>query len=301
MIITGTQLQTMRRTFSAAFNRGLLSAPPSTMEQFATAIPMSTQIVELGMIKQIPGLREWIGDRVFHRLAAHGYSMRAITYEDSVSVPREQIQDDNLGLFTSSMEQLAVNAQVHSDQLLSALLRNGAEATSLAYDGQPFFSTTHPENIDGTSTNVSNYTSGAGPAWYLLDASRPLRPLILGNRTAPEFVAQDESDSDSIFYRNSADYGVCVRKGVQYGLWQLAYRHEGTLDATNLAAAMEAMMQRRSDSGENLGVMPTHLVVPTTRWAEARALVDAALVNGGDTNIWANVVKIVVNPRLPNT
>ncbi len=301
MIITGTQLQTLRRTFSAAFNRGLLTAPPATMEQFATPIPMSTQIVELGMIKQIPGLREWIGDRVFHRLAAHGYSMRAITYEDSVSVPREQIQDDNLGLFVSSMEQLAVNAQVHSDQLLSALLRNGAAATSLAYDGFPFFSTTHPENIDGTITNVSNYTSGAGPAWYLLDASRPLRPLILGNRTSPEFVAMDEPDSDSIFYRNQADYGVCVRKGVQYGLWQLAYRHEGALDATTFEAAMEAMMSRRSDSGENLGIQGTHVVVPVARWAEARKLFEAGLVGGGDSNIYQGQVKIVVNPRLPNT
>ncbi len=297
MIITGTTLQTLRRTFSAAFNQGLLGAPPITMEQFATPIPMATNVVELGMIKQIPGLREWVGDRVFHRLAAHGYFMAAKTYEDSVSVPRDQIEDDNLGLFTNSMQQLGQNAAVHADQLLSALLANGDDATSLAYDGQPFFSATHPEN----GATVSNITTGAGPAWYLLDASKPLKPFILGNRVAPEFVAKDAPDSDSVFYRDSVDYGVRVRKGVQYGLWQLAYRHEGALDATTFAAAYEALMQRTSDTGENLGVRGTHLVVPSVRWAEARALVNADLVSGGDTNIFKDIVTVVVNPRLPNT
>lgn len=301
MIITGTTLQTLRRTFSAAFNQGLLGAPAPTMEQFATEIPMSTQVIELGMIKQIPGLREWVGDRILHRLAAHGYTMSAKTYENSISVPREHIEDDNLGLFTNSMQQLGQNTRVHGDQLLSALASGGAGATALGYDGVPFWSTSHPETIDGVASTVANYTSGAGPAWYLFDASKPIKPFILGRRTSPEFVAMDAPDSDAVFYQDSVDYGVRVRTGVQFGLWQLGYRHEGTLDSTNFAAAFEAMMQRRSDSGENLGVRATHLVVPSTRWSEARALITADLVNGGDTNIYKDIVVIVVNSRLPIT
>ena len=145
MIITGTQLQTMRRAFSAAFNKALLADPPVSLEQFATSIPMPTSVVELGMIKAIPGLRRWVGDRIFHRLAAHGFTMQAVTYEDGIEVERSFIEDDNLGLFLSSMEQLGIQTRQHPDDLLAALLVAGTGATSLAYDGVPFFSTTHPE------------------------------------------------------------------------------------------------------------------------------------------------------------
>lgn len=300
MIITGTQLQTMRRAFNAAFNKALLADPTVSLEPFATSIPMPTSVVELGMIKAIPGLRQWVGDRVFHRLAAHGYTMAAKTYEDGIEVERSFIEDDNLGLFLSSMEQLGIQARQHPDDLLSALLSGGSAATALAYDGQPFFSSTHPErNAAGVLGTASNITAGAGPAWYLVDASKPVRPLIVGHRTQPEFVAQDAPDSDAVFLNDSVRYGVRKRTGVQYGLWQLAYRHEGTLDATNLETAVESMMARTDDSGRNLGVRPTHLIVPTNRWSEGRALVEVPTLSGGAANPNYQFVKLVVHGKLP--
>jgi phage major head subunit gpT-like protein len=293
-IITGTSLQTIGRDFNAAFNQGLLAAPDPNLAQFATPIPMSTGTIELGMIKAIPGLREWVGDRVFNRLSAHGFTMTAKTYENSIEVPREHIEDDNLGLFMSSMQQLAINTRQHPDELLAALLNNGT--SGLAYDGIAMFSASHPEN----GSNVSNIADSSGVPWYLIDASKPLKPLILGNRTAPEFVAQDQPDSDAVFEADSIRYGVRVRTGVQYGLWQLAYRAETTLDSTNFNSYMTTMMARAGDTGRSLGIRPTHIVVPPSHYATARGLFEMPFLAGGASNKDFNAVKVVVNTYLTN-
>ena len=42
------------------------------------------------------------------------------------------------------------------------------------YDGQNFFDTDHPVGEQGSQETVSNVQTGAGPAWYLLDTTRPV-------------------------------------------------------------------------------------------------------------------------------
>lgn len=74
---------------------------------------------------------------------------------------------------------------------------------------------------------VSPFLSGAADDyWFLLDTKRPIKGLILQQRSdvPVEFAALDNgSGSESAFMRDRFYYGVRARYNVGYGLWQAAY------------------------------------------------------------------------------
>jgi phage major head subunit gpT-like protein len=74
---------------------------------------------------------------------------------------------------------------------------------------------------------VSPFLTGAtDDYWFLLDTKRPIKSLILQQRSdvPVEFTAlENSSGSESAFMRDRYFYGVRARYNVGYGLWQAAY------------------------------------------------------------------------------
>lgn len=74
---------------------------------------------------------------------------------------------------------------------------------------------------------VSPYITGSqSAAWFLLDTKRPIKSVILQQRSdvPVEFTAiESNSGSESAFMRDRYFYGVRGRYNVGYGLWQAAY------------------------------------------------------------------------------
>lgn len=64
-------------------------------------------------------------------------------------------------------------------------------------------------------------------AWFLLDASKPVKPLIFQQRTKPQFVAKDSINDDNVFFQKQFVYGTDSRDNAGYSLWQLAYGSTG--------------------------------------------------------------------------
>ena len=67
-------------------------------------------------------------------------------------------------------------------------------------------------------------------SWYLLDTSRPMRGVILQERSdvPVELVAlEDASRNDSVFLRDQYLFGVRSRFGAGYGLWQTIWGSTG--------------------------------------------------------------------------
>jgi phage major head subunit gpT-like protein len=64
-------------------------------------------------------------------------------------------------------------------------------------------------------------------AWYLLDTSRPLKPLILQKFEDIKFTAMDQDNDEGVFMRDEYRYGVSAKDNAGYGLWQLAYKSTG--------------------------------------------------------------------------
>ena len=58
--------------------------------------------------------------------------------------------------------------------------------------------------------------------WYLLDTTKPIKPLLYQERTAVEFEAL-EANSENGFLRDQYAYGIRQRGVAGYGMWQYAY------------------------------------------------------------------------------
>lgn len=298
MIINKANLKTLFVAFKAAFQGGFAGVTP-IYSRIALTVPSSTGSEEYAWLGQFPGMREWLGDRVINGVLVHGYTIKNRSFELTVGVPRESIDDDQYGVFTPMMTEMGRVTAEHPDKLVFELIKAGT--TTLCYDGQNFFDTDHPvldeAGVEQSQSNWDN-NSGSGTPWYLLDTSRAIKPVIFQERKRPQFVPMTDEDDENVFMRKEYLYGVDSRCNVGFGLWQLAYGSRKALDETNLVAAYTAMTARKGDHGRPLGVKPTVLLVPPSlEWA-ARKLVNATTLANGADNVLKGVVTVEVSPFL---
>lgn len=299
MIITPASLTTLFTAFKAAFNTGFRSYTP-LWSQVATLVPSTTSTEEYGWLGQFPRLREWVGDRHIKNMAAHAYSIKNKKFEATVAVDRDKVEDDTYGLYAPLMQEMGHAAATHPDELVFALLAAGFSAAG--YDGQPFFDADHPVlDEHGEEQSVSNTQSGSGSPWFLLDARRPLKPLIFQRRRDYDFRALNRLDDDHVFKRDEYVYGVDARANVGFGFWQQAFGSKATLDEANFSAAYAAMLAFKSDQGRPLGIMPNLLVTGPSNRDKAHKVIKAELVlegGAGVTNINKDVVDVLIVPWL---
>jgi phage major head subunit gpT-like protein len=145
-------------------------------------------------------------------------------------------------------------------------------------------------------TLVSNVQAGAGAAWYLMDVSRSIKPLIYQERKAPVFTAMTRDDDEKVFLSNEYRFGVDSRSNVGFGFWQMAFKSKAALTPANFAAAYAQMASQTADGGRVMGLRATVLVVPPTLREAALAITNADKINGGDTNVNAGLVETLVTP-----
>ncbi len=290
MIINQANLTGINRTFSTIFNQAFDGAP-AQWPTVAMEVPSAGRSVDYKWLGDMPAMREWLGDRQISDLAAHGYEIINKSYESTIGVDRDDIDDDQIGIYTPMISEMAMAAKSHPDILVFALLAAGF--ATVCFDGQFFFDTDHP--VGGTT--ASNDGGGASDPWYLMDLSHAIRPIILQMRKRPEFVSMDNPTDQGVFMRKKYMYGVDDRKNVGYGLWQIAYGSKDTLNAANYATARAAMMAyTRDDEVTKLGIMPTHLIHGPTNEGVARTLIDNMNDTAGATNKWFKSVERVLVP-----
>lgn len=297
MLINNSNLATLNTAFKAAFQSAFDQAA-TDWDKVATQVPSTTAKEEYGWLGNLPGMREWIGERVVHGIAQHGYTITNKTFELTVSVPREAIEDDQYGVYSPLFQELGRAAKAHPDTLvIGQALLNGHNA--LCYDGQNFFDTDHPVlDASGATVSVSNYAGGSGSPWFVLDTSRAIKPLILQMRRKPQFVTKTSITDDNVFDRKEFVWGVDGRWNVGYGFWQMAYGSRQTLDETNLAAAIAAIGSVKGDYGRPLGLRPNLLVVPPALEVAARKLIVAQTAANGADNVLAGRLQLLVSPWL---
>lgn len=287
MIVTSASVAALQVGFKKNFQDAFsANRPNSDFNQVATTIVSSSKSETYGWLGKFPKMREWVGDRVIKDMAGFGYSILNKDFEATVGVDRNDIEDDNLGHYSPLFQEMGMSAAQQPDDLTFGLLKAGA--TTLCYDGQYFFDTDHPSFDEaGAAITVSNVdvSGGVAPFWYLLDTSRPLKPLIYQERKKPEFIAKtDPKASDSVFMSKEFLYGVDARCNVGFGLWQLSYASNAALNGDNLDAAIQAMRGLKDSNGRPLGVKPNLLVVGPTLRSAANKTVKVMLGEGGASN-----------------
>lgn len=296
MIINKQNLATVFQVYSAAFKNAFALVDPM-WSKVATMIPSGTESNFYAWLGQFPSLRKWIGERIIKNMVAHTYTLTNDDFESTVGVDRNHFEDDTYGVFSTLFADMGYAAAIHPDELIFEKLSNGA--TDLCYDGQPFFSASHPVVVNGVTSTVSNYDStGGGALWALMDTKRPLKPLIWQKRKDYNFQAFNKPDDEHVFKNKEYLYGVDARGAAGYGLWQMAYGSLNTLNATNFDAAWDAMISLKSDEDKPLGVSPNLLVVGPSNRAAARDLIENLYIGGGNSNPNYKAVEVVVSPHL---
>ena len=294
MILNRANLSDLFVAFKAAFNTGFRSVQ-SDYEKIATVVPSSTSEEHYAWLGQFPRLREWVGERQLKQMASYDYRIKNKTFESTVRVLREHLEDDQYGIYSPLMQEMGHASATHPNELVFGLLALGF--STLCYDGQFFFDVDHPVGRENAAS-VSNFGGGAGTAWYLLDTSRPIKPLIFQKRRDYHWESLNNLNDDHVFKNKEFLFGVDARVNAGFGFWQQAYASKQALDATNFNAAYAAMMNLKSDEGRPLGIRATHLVVPPTLRAQALEVVKSERNAAGATNINQNAVEILVTPWL---
>lgn len=277
-------------------------------DKCCTTIPSNGRENRYAWLDKLPAMREWVGERQIQNAIARGYSIVNKDWELTVEVDRNDILDDNLGVYSPIVSSMGVQARLWPDYRCAEVLQLGTSL--LAFDGQPFFSDSHPINIDdaaagtydnnfaGTALTAANYNtvrstmisylgrdgktlnvrptllivppqleqtarqilnadftapaaafgqnaaggfqsnvlkgsaellvvpqlSNEPTTWYLLDTSKPVKPMVWQLRKAPELIPYVNPADPELFRRKKFVYGVDSRGECGFTLPFLAAR-----------------------------------------------------------------------------
>lgn len=288
-VINSQVLNAIRTSFRADFQKALEGTAPQ-FEKVASAIPSTTKSNTYGWLGAMPSFREWVGARQFQNLKEHGYAITNKTFESSVEVSRDDIEDDNLGIYKPAVQELAREGALFPDELVFGLLKAGF--TTPCFDGQNFFDVDHPVNAkhdgSGSDASVSNVKINAGyqgEPWYLLDTSRSLKPLIWQNRRNLDLTTKFNPNDESVFVNNTFQFGADLRGNAGFGFWQMAFGVKDTLNAENFWHAYMAMKALTRDGGAKLKIKPTLLVVPASLERAATELLERQFKTEGGATV----------------
>lgn len=302
MIVNGTNLAELYTQYSALFRKGFTHVDPQ-WSKLATLVPSSTRENLYSWLGSLPSMREWLGPRQAKKIGQHDYRLVNKKFESTVEISRDDVEDNVAADAGMVFSEMGAVAALHPDEIVFGLLNGGAAADALCYDGQPFFSASHPRQHDGgTASNID--TGGGGPNWYLMALNMPLKPLLFQKRRDYSFKSFMDLKDPRVWREDMFEFGVDARVVGGYGMWQGAFRSNDTLDATNLETYWTAMRRFVDDEGHPMKMSrPTHLVVPPELEFDALRLVTQNLTvetagDGAVDNIHKGRLQVIVSEFL---
>ena len=144
----------LRADFLKAYNNG---EDPNEIMPFLMKTKSSAKSEKYGWLGQVPNLSEWKDERQLRGLLDFDYEIVNKSYEATLQVDRDELEDDQLGAIKVRISDLARKARTsHPMKRFYDLLEAGT--TDLCYDGQAFFSNSHSEGSSGTQDNLYSGT-----------------------------------------------------------------------------------------------------------------------------------------------
>lgn len=145
----------LKTTFNNAF-----SAAPSVWQKIAMKVPSTTGQNDYAWLSKFPKMRKWIGEKAVKALEAANYVIKNDDFEATVEVDRNDIEDDNLGIYGPQAQMAGESAAQLPDEIVFELV-NKAFSTK-CFDGQYFFDEDHQVGDGGGNvSSVSNKGSKA--------------------------------------------------------------------------------------------------------------------------------------------
>lgn len=295
--MSATEAQILTALFvsmSAAYTQGHGAAKPQ-WQKIATEVPSTGAANYYGWLKDLPGIAEWVGERQLADIGKHGYSIENKTYESSISISRESVDDDQMGVYSVIAKNYGEQVALFPDTLSYPLLSAGFN--TLCFDGQNYFDTDHPLGDAGNSVYsnvVGDPSTDTGEPWFLFDDSKVLKPIVYQNRRA--FVFKNMNPSEEFtWFNNKMAAGVDGRCSVGFSFPQLAVGSKAPLTKANYEAAVKLLSKMKKADGSPIGIKATTLAVGPDNRAAAKSLIESMLIDGGESNIYYKDVDVVVS------
>lgn len=131
-----------------------LDAAPRVWPEYAMEVPSSSKSTLHAWLANQHGVREWIGPRQAKSMGSRTWEVTNKKFELTYEFERDQIDDDLSGLVAAavmSARQQGEKWARHEDLLVAQVLEAGVSTN--CWDGQYFFDTDHPIDVDGISTS----------------------------------------------------------------------------------------------------------------------------------------------------
>ena len=126
----------LSKVFNQTFNEVEVEYPAIAM-----VVPSNGAYVDYRWLANFPQMKEWIGKKHITKLAEYDYVIRNKDYAATIEVRRNDIEDDQIGIYKPQAESAAWSAKQHPDELVFEAVNKAF--TAKCYDGQPMISGSH--------------------------------------------------------------------------------------------------------------------------------------------------------------
>jgi phage major head subunit gpT-like protein len=141
MLVNASTISAVFLNLNARFNNAFIAAP-AVWDQIAMLVPSGSRENVYAWLENFPRMKQWIGEKEVKALIAHGYTVVNDDWEATVEVDRNDIEDDNLGIYAPMAESAGFSAKQLPDEIVLSMANGAFE--NVCYDGQSFFSNAHP-------------------------------------------------------------------------------------------------------------------------------------------------------------
>ncbi len=184
MEITQSSLDLIFRQADLRFGQ-VLANTETWGEQIATTIPSNSRQVTYGWMARIPIMRKWMGSRSLNAIATHARTITNVPFENTTVLERDDVEDDQFGIFNMNISFLASQAKKWPDQQLAQFLRDAGATTG--YDGKAVFATDHPLN----GGDVAGGVTGSAQSNLALNTALSYTSYVAARTAMMAFKGED--------------------------------------------------------------------------------------------------------------
>lgn len=297
MQITSAAIAALQTTVSLEYQKAYESTEVWYRE-IASVLPSTVDTNNYAWVARIVQMREWLGPRVIQNISNHDYQLKNKDWELTVGADRNEIMDDNLGVFTGMIvPELGRQAKQLPQTRIAADME---DTTTTTFDDLTFFNAAHTLDPAATQSNLNtsrplnlaNYETSYGAmtnikgedglplqvqathlvvppqlqiqarkiinaglvldttgvagvdnvmtnsakivvapeltsatTWYLVDASKAVKPFVWQNRMSPVLTSLTNPSDPNVFSQKKFIWGVDARGAAGYSLWFLAQKN----------------------------------------------------------------------------
>lgn len=140
MLVNKTAINTVFTGLKTLFNNAL-TAIPGNWQATAMEVPSTGKSEDYAWLERFPAMRKWVGEKNIKSLKAGKYTVLNEDWETTISVKRNDIEDDQLGIYNAQAQMAGQSAGELHDVIVDGL--KNAAFTSTGIDGQYFYDTDH--------------------------------------------------------------------------------------------------------------------------------------------------------------